>query len=300
MIVLLVEVKDRRAASMPSSTWCLCKGCQGLNVRATRKRSRAALIAGFLIRHYLICDRWRRTLTSDRVTRSNSDTTLLELDRAIDCDSFWIYSYILSTLSSAHTHFSSSANSSQSASPTSTLPTMATPPSISVKDLSYKFQDGSEGLEHVTLDLPAGSRTLLIGGMSWSPLPSLSESPTNLPPTPPPSIPPHSPQNPTANPPHFLSSQRRRQNHPPPPPLGQTPRPNKHNNSRRRRPLQRHPRRRNLPRRRMGPKQHCPHRHRCPHPPRLRRRQRLARPARRTSLNPRHRPGLAHARRFRR
>ncbi|KAJ5166488.1 ABC transporter domain-containing protein [Penicillium canariense] len=36
-------------------------------------------------------------------------------------------------------------------------------PSIEVKDLSYKFQDGSEGLEHVHLDLPAGSRTLLIG-----------------------------------------------------------------------------------------------------------------------------------------
>jgi hypothetical protein len=40
-------------------------------------------------------------------------------------------------------------------------------PSIAVKDLSYKFQDGSEGLEHVTLDLPAGSRTLLIGGTSY-------------------------------------------------------------------------------------------------------------------------------------
>ncbi|KAJ5612369.1 hypothetical protein N7510_005563 [Penicillium lagena] len=36
-------------------------------------------------------------------------------------------------------------------------------PSIEVKDLSYKFQDGSDGLENVTLDLPAGSRTLLIG-----------------------------------------------------------------------------------------------------------------------------------------
>ncbi|KAF3403466.1 hypothetical protein F1880_009505 [Penicillium rolfsii] len=36
-------------------------------------------------------------------------------------------------------------------------------PSISVKDLSYKFQDGSEGLQNVHLDLPAGSRTLLIG-----------------------------------------------------------------------------------------------------------------------------------------
>lgn len=43
--------------------------------------------------------------------------------------------------------------------------TMTTPtPSIAVKDLSYKFQDGSDGLEHVSLDLPAGSRTLLIGG----------------------------------------------------------------------------------------------------------------------------------------
>ncbi|EPS26098.1 ABC transporter domain-containing protein [Penicillium oxalicum] len=41
---------------------------------------------------------------------------------------------------------------------------MTTPtPSIAVKDLSYKFQDGSDGLEHVSLDLPAGSRTLLIG-----------------------------------------------------------------------------------------------------------------------------------------
>lgn len=37
-------------------------------------------------------------------------------------------------------------------------------PSIEVRDLSYKFQDGSDGLENVTLDLPAGSRTLLIGG----------------------------------------------------------------------------------------------------------------------------------------
>ncbi|KAJ5491617.1 ABC transporter domain-containing protein [Penicillium diatomitis] len=41
---------------------------------------------------------------------------------------------------------------------------MTTPtPSIAVQGLSYKFQDGSDGLENVTLDLPAGSRTLLIG-----------------------------------------------------------------------------------------------------------------------------------------
>ncbi|KAJ5127546.1 hypothetical protein N7448_008325 [Penicillium atrosanguineum] len=36
-------------------------------------------------------------------------------------------------------------------------------PSISVQNLSYKFQDGSAGLENVQLDLPPGSRTLLIG-----------------------------------------------------------------------------------------------------------------------------------------
>ncbi|KAJ5579602.1 uncharacterized protein N7459_005587 [Penicillium hispanicum] len=36
-------------------------------------------------------------------------------------------------------------------------------PSIEVQNLSYKFQDGSEGLRDVVLDLPPGSRTLLIG-----------------------------------------------------------------------------------------------------------------------------------------
>ena len=39
------------------------------------------------------------------------------------------------------------------------------PPSIEVKALSYAFQDGSSGLKDVHLDLPAHSRTLLIGGM---------------------------------------------------------------------------------------------------------------------------------------
>lgn len=39
-------------------------------------------------------------------------------------------------------------------------------PSIAVQNLSYKFQDGSAGLENVQLDLPSGSRTLLIGGNS--------------------------------------------------------------------------------------------------------------------------------------
>ncbi|KAF2180885.1 P-loop containing nucleoside triphosphate hydrolase protein [Zopfia rhizophila CBS 207.26] len=36
-------------------------------------------------------------------------------------------------------------------------------PSIDVKNLSYSFPDGTTGLEEVFLDLPPGSRTLLIG-----------------------------------------------------------------------------------------------------------------------------------------
>ncbi|KAJ5966063.1 hypothetical protein N7481_012777 [Penicillium waksmanii] len=36
-------------------------------------------------------------------------------------------------------------------------------PSIEVQNLSYKFQDGSAGLQDVQLSLPPGSRTLLIG-----------------------------------------------------------------------------------------------------------------------------------------
>lgn len=37
-------------------------------------------------------------------------------------------------------------------------------PSIDVKNLTYLFPDGSSGLKEVFLDLPPGSRTLLIGG----------------------------------------------------------------------------------------------------------------------------------------
>lgn len=37
-------------------------------------------------------------------------------------------------------------------------------PTIEVNSLSYNFQDGSIGLKDVSLGLPAGSRTLLIGG----------------------------------------------------------------------------------------------------------------------------------------
>lgn len=48
-------------------------------------------------------------------------------------------------------------------------------PRIQVRSLSYAFQDGSSGLENVSLSLPPGSRTLLIGGiwpslMSFHPL----------------------------------------------------------------------------------------------------------------------------------
>lgn len=39
-------------------------------------------------------------------------------------------------------------------------------PSIKVTNLSYRFPDGSAGLRNVSLDLPPGSRTLLIGGIS--------------------------------------------------------------------------------------------------------------------------------------
>lgn len=38
-------------------------------------------------------------------------------------------------------------------------------PSITTNGLHYKFPDGSKGLTDINLDLPAGSRTLLIGGM---------------------------------------------------------------------------------------------------------------------------------------
>jgi CCR4-NOT complex subunit CAF16 len=41
-------------------------------------------------------------------------------------------------------------------------------PSIDVKSLSYKFPDGSSGLKDVFLDLPPGSRTLLIGGAAYN------------------------------------------------------------------------------------------------------------------------------------
>ncbi len=37
-------------------------------------------------------------------------------------------------------------------------------PSIKVNDLAFAFPDGTTGLQNIKLDLPAGSRTLLIGG----------------------------------------------------------------------------------------------------------------------------------------
>lgn len=37
-------------------------------------------------------------------------------------------------------------------------------PYIQVKDLTFAFPDGTTGLQHISLSLPAASRTLLIGG----------------------------------------------------------------------------------------------------------------------------------------
>lgn len=37
-------------------------------------------------------------------------------------------------------------------------------PSIQVRNLSYTFPGGSQGLQDINLDLPSGSRALLIGG----------------------------------------------------------------------------------------------------------------------------------------
>lgn len=37
---------------------------------------------------------------------------------------------------------------------------------VAVRDLTFAFPDGSTGLQNINLDLPAGSRTLLIGGKS--------------------------------------------------------------------------------------------------------------------------------------
>jgi len=37
-------------------------------------------------------------------------------------------------------------------------------PFIGVKNLTFKFPDGSSGLQDIQLDLPPRSRTLLIGG----------------------------------------------------------------------------------------------------------------------------------------
>ena len=39
-----------------------------------------------------------------------------------------------------------------------------TAPTVEVNHLSYAFPDGSSGLKDVILNLPPGSRTLLIGG----------------------------------------------------------------------------------------------------------------------------------------
>ena len=52
--------------------------------------------------------------------------------------------------------------------PTNGSATSEIAPSIEVKKLNYAFPDGSSGLSDVIIQLPPGSRTLLIGGMSIS------------------------------------------------------------------------------------------------------------------------------------
>ena len=44
-----------------------------------------------------------------------------------------------------------------------TSPTMSDP-TISINNLTFTFPDTTTGLSNISLDLPAGSRTLLIGG----------------------------------------------------------------------------------------------------------------------------------------
>lgn len=44
---------------------------------------------------------------------------------------------------------------------------VAEAPSIHIRNLTYNFPDGSEGLKNINVDLPPGSRTLLIGGMQY-------------------------------------------------------------------------------------------------------------------------------------
>jgi hypothetical protein len=83
-------------------------------------------------------------------------------------------------------------------------------PSIKITNLNYKFPDGSTALNNINLDLPPGSRTLLIGGTSTS-----TSSST------------------FSNPP----SQRRRQNHPPPPYVWQASRADRNNLNRWRGPI---------------------------------------------------------------
>jgi hypothetical protein len=44
-------------------------------------------------------------------------------------------------------------------------PTERLSPKVDVNNLTFAFPDGSTGLQKVALELPANSRTLLIGGM---------------------------------------------------------------------------------------------------------------------------------------
>ena len=123
-------------------------------------------------------------------------------------------------------------------------------PHIQVKSLSYTFQDGSSGLQDVTLSLPPGSRTLLIGG-TWS-LSYLSIHVLTLSLT--------------------SSSEWRWKDHTAPPPVWQTDASYRHSQHRWNRSVHLWPRKRRLSWSRVGPQPYCTHRHQHTHPPRLCRR----------------------------
>ena len=64
---------------------------------------------------------------------------------------------------------------------TANEPSKEVAPFIDVKNLSYAFVDGSSGLQDVVLNLPPGSRTLIIGGPYYQSIDSpLTGSPVSF------------------------------------------------------------------------------------------------------------------------
>jgi len=59
---------------------------------------------------------------------------------------------------------------------------MSSPPTITVSNLTFTFPDSTTGLTNISLDLPAGARTLLIGGKPANPAPPRASHPLPTPP----------------------------------------------------------------------------------------------------------------------